>query len=214
MIKPSQVRVTALTWLWPCLANPYAGYDTNVWWDELRSKVKIKVTKLIETIHMLRCNYTTAATIINQSLSLHPVAFNACSLSPLSLSCSCRNIWVSLSLMLLDYWRRGELFLEAGGLDTCRLQSGQRQVKSDRERGSDLRPLQVEGLGVVTEQHHVLLQVAHAAVLMIPHSLLWGGRKTTQSTGRFDSSAHCLFDYTAKTPHFTKKIWFSSTWNT
>lgn len=37
---------------------------------------------------------------------------------------------------------------------------------------SDLRSLQVEGLGVVTQQHHVLLQVCHSPVLMVSHSLL------------------------------------------
>ena len=36
----------------------------------------------------------------------------------------------------------------------------------------DLGALQVEGLGVMTQQHHVLLQVAHTAVLVVPHTVL------------------------------------------
>ena len=43
------------------------------------------------------------------------------------------------------------------------------------------RPLQVEGLGVLTQQHHVLLQVVQAAVLMAADPLLVGGRKAGSS---------------------------------
>lgn len=39
-------------------------------------------------------------------------------------------------------------------------------------RACDLGPLQVEGLGVVTEQHHILLQVSHTPVFMAPHTIL------------------------------------------
>ena len=35
--------------------------------------------------------------------------------------------------------------------------------------------LQVEGLCVLTQQHHVLLQVVEAAVLVVADALLWAG---------------------------------------
>lgn len=37
---------------------------------------------------------------------------------------------------------------------------------------SDLGSLQVEGLGVVTKQHHILLQVSHTPVFMVSHTIL------------------------------------------
>lgn len=37
---------------------------------------------------------------------------------------------------------------------------------------SDLGSLQVEGLGIVTKQHHILLQVAHTPVFMVSHTFL------------------------------------------
>lgn len=44
--------------------------------------------------------------------------------------------------------------------------------KMKHSRVSDLRSLQVEGLCVLTEQHHVLLQVPHVPVFMVPHTFL------------------------------------------
>lgn len=49
---------------------------------------------------------------------------------------------------------------------------GEETVSSLTWTVSDLGSLQVEGLGVVTEQHHILLQVSHTPVFMVPHSIL------------------------------------------
>lgn len=46
------------------------------------------------------------------------------------------------------------------------------QWRSEWRRARDLGPLQVEGLGVVTEQHYILLQVSHTPVFMAPHTIL------------------------------------------
>ena len=39
-------------------------------------------------------------------------------------------------------------------------------------RSPDLGALQVEGLGVLTQQHHVLLQVPDTPILVVPHAVL------------------------------------------
>lgn len=43
------------------------------------------------------------------------------------------------------------------------------------------RPLKVESLGILTQQHHVFLQVVEAAVLMAPDPLLVDGRKQEEA---------------------------------
>lgn len=47
----------------------------------------------------------------------------------------------------------------------------------------DLGAFQVEGLGVVAQQHHVLLQVAHAAVLVVAHTVLSTEKQTSVRGG-------------------------------
>lgn len=38
---------------------------------------------------------------------------------------------------------------------------------------SDLGSLEVEGLGVVTEEHDILFQVSQTPVFVVSHSILW-----------------------------------------
>lgn len=60
------------------------------------------------------------------------------------------------------------------------------------------RPLQVEGLGVLTQQHHVLLQVVQAAVFVAPDPLLMdGGNKmndplTAANLSQHEQSCRCF----------------------
>lgn len=49
-----------------------------------------------------------------------------------------------------------------------------------------LGSLQVVGLGVVTKQHHILLQVANTPVFMVPHTVL---REEKQQCG---TTTSCL----------------------
>lgn len=49
-------------------------------------------------------------------------------------------------------------------------------------------PLQIEGLGVLAQQHHVLLQVVKAPVLVVPDPLLGAGKGVRGGAQGADSS--------------------------
>lgn len=88
------------------------------------------------------------------------------------------NSWPRLHTIILTIYKYIKLFKRSPGVPTKpRRWAG--KWREFHSRVSDLGSLQVEGLCVLTEQHHVLLQVPHVPVFMVSHTFLLKDKNRT-----------------------------------
>jgi hypothetical protein len=80
--------------------------------------------------------------------------------------------------------REGDTALSSSGRDQIvQVRQTEAHRCHDSSVGAHQGTLEVERLSVLAQQHHILLQVIEAAVLVVSDAFLWGGREGGRDGG-------------------------------